>query len=84
MDFKKLYPTEELTELTQWFAERLDRLPPSLRIDEGTYIPNLRKTVEFHLAIVEAHYNNPTYSPQIYLFFRMRDRLREEGHFKDE
>lgn len=79
MEYKKTYTTEELREVIHWFEERKERLPQSLRLDKGTFIPDLPLTAGYYVAIARKHYANPTYGAQIWMLFKMHDRLLEEG-----
>lgn len=79
MEFKKLYEKEEITDLVDWFKERMDRLPASLQVDKATYLPDLPKTVRFYLELTEKLSKNATFGGQIHIFFCIRDRLIEEG-----
>lgn len=79
MEYKKIYSPAELQELTDWFKARMDRLPASFRLDAATFIPDFPATVTTYIAIVDAHKENATYGAQIYMLFRMRDKLLESG-----
>lgn len=77
MEYKKIYAPEEINELVEWFRARLDKLPKSLRLDKATYIPDFPTTARSFMAIAEMHRENATYGAQIYMLFRMRDKLLE-------
>lgn len=79
MEYKKLYDPGEVAELLAWFRQRLDRLPESIRIEEGLYVPDLRRTVPLLIEFAEVCSENPTYSAQLRRFFEIRERLIEQG-----
>lgn len=79
MEYKKTYTAEELRELIHWFEAHKEQLPETLRLDKSTFIPNFRLTAEYYISIARKHYANPTYGAQIWMLFRMRERLQEEG-----
>lgn len=79
MEYKKIYTTEELREVIRWFEQRKERLPQTLRLDKGTFIPDFPLTAGYYVAIARKHYANATYGAQIWTLFKMRDRLLEEG-----
>lgn len=81
MEYRKIYSSQELNELIAWFKQRMDRLPASLQLDAATFIPDFPATVSTYLAIVDAHKENPTYGAQIYMLFRMREKLQESDDF---
>lgn len=81
MEYKKIYSPAELKELTDWFKERMDRLPASFRLDAATFIPDFPATVTTYIEIVDAHKENATYGAQIHMLFRMRDKLLADGTF---
>lgn len=79
MEYKKIYTQEELDDIINWTRENFKRLPQSLRLDKGTYIPNLHSTMETYIEICEKHKLNPTYGAQIRHIFMMREKLLEEN-----
>lgn len=79
MEYKKLYDPGEVAELLAWFRQRLDRLPESIRIEQGLYVPDLRRTVPLLIEFAEVCSENPTYSAQLRRFFEIRERLIEQG-----
>lgn len=81
MEYKKIYAPEEIKELLDWFQARLADLPGSLRLDQATFIPDFPATARSFMAIAEQHRENATYGAQIYMLFRMRDKLLADGTF---
>lgn len=79
MEYKKLYDPGEVAELIEWFRQRLDRLPQSVRIEQGLFVPDLRRTVPLLIEFAEECSENPTYSAQLRRFFEIRERLIEQG-----
>lgn len=79
MEYKKLYDPAEIEDLLAWFRARLDRLPPSLKIANGLFVPDLPHTVRLFLEFTELRHENPTFSAQVRRFFEMRERLIEQG-----
>lgn len=73
--YAKHFNDSDLDDMLRWINENLDNLPESLRVDSGTYIPDLRTSVSHYLEIIPMHRENPTYSGQIYLMFRIRERV---------
>lgn len=81
MEYKRHYEPEEIAELKEWFAARIDRLPESIHYAPGIEMPELRRTVDIYLEICDLHADNPTYSTQIYQLFRIRECLIAKGYF---
>lgn len=79
MEYKKLYDPGEVAELIEWFRQRLDRLPQSIRIEQGLFVPDLRRTVPLLIEFAEECSEKPTYSAQLRRFFEIRERLIEQG-----
>ncbi len=79
MEYKALHTEEEFADVTTWFRERLDRLPKSLRVDQATYIPDLRKTVERYFDFIAQHRGHRRFGGQLDHLFRMRHILQEQG-----
>ncbi|MCG2650731.1 hypothetical protein JJE64_04845 [Alloprevotella tannerae] len=79
MEYKKLYTEEEIKELAQWFEARYDRLPSSVRIDEATFIPDLRKTAPLLIDMMLYQQEKPAFMGEIHQIFRLRERLIADG-----
>ena len=75
MEYKKIYSPEELAEVSDWVKKNLHRMPESLQLDASVFIPDLHKTMEIYLDIVDEHRENETYGAQIRHIFNMRDKL---------
>ena len=79
MEYKKHFTQEELAALLAWFDKRMDELPPSLCVDHGsTYIKDLKSLVDLYGDIIKDHQDNPTYSGQIYLLYKIKDALESK------
>ena len=78
-EYKKLYTEEEIKELAQWFEARYDRLPASVRIDEATFIPDLRKTAPLLIDMMLYQQEKPAFMGEIHQIFRLRERLIADG-----
>ncbi len=78
MEYKKLYTKEEIKDLLQWFGERFDRLPESIRIDQATRVVGMPDTARRLCEMVEANWENPTFSAGIRQVFLLRERLVDE------
>ncbi|MGM9693956.1 MAG: DUF6965 family protein [Alloprevotella sp.] len=79
MEFKNQYSKQEIEEAETWFRERWDKLPQSLQADPATRILDLRRTLENLIHLAKELQNNPTYAGQIYLLFKIKDKLQEDG-----
>lgn len=78
MEYKKHFTDDELKALVEWFKQRMDRLPASLQLDKATLIKDLKHTVTLYFDVVHLHKDNPTYSGQIYLLFKIKACLEEQ------
>ncbi len=78
MEYKKLYTKEEIKDLLLWFGERFDRLPESIRIDQATRVVGMPDTARRLCEMVEANWENPTFSAGIRQVFLLRERLVDE------
>ena len=77
--FKAEYKKRELNDLFKWFETRMDRLPASLQVDEGTYSPDLRATVTSLMHVIRAHTLTISQSGYVAQLMLIRERLKEEG-----
>lgn len=75
MDYKKQYTAAELAELKAWFAAHKDQLPATLQLDQATFVPDVARAVAQLEEIADLHYANPTFSGQIYLLFKIRQKI---------
>ena len=75
MEYKKLYSLEEVEQVKTWFRERWD----DLHLDQATYMADLRHTLTLYFEIADTLRENPTYSPQVYLLFKVQRALQEGG-----
>ena len=83
MDFKKKYSAEELNDLIAWFEANKQRLPQSLQLDPGNYIPDLKSTLEVMICVSQRTRNNPTFSGFICNLFKVRDKIIAENLLKE-
>ena len=74
-EYKKAYSAEELREIENWFQQREESLPAELHIGKEMFIPDLKHTLKIYLENAKLHRDNPTFSGQTYLLFRIRDLL---------
>ena len=79
MEYKKLYTEEEIREVETWFRERAGSLPASLEMGREMRIPDLRQTLDTYIENAKLHRENPTFSAQTFLLFRIRQKLEEAG-----
>lgn len=79
MEYKKLYSLEEVEQVKAWFRERWEKLPDDLHLDQATYMADLRHTLTLYFEIADTLRENPTYSPQVYLLFKVQRALQEGG-----
>lgn len=79
MDFKKQYIHEEIEEVIAWFEKHKNDIPQTLDLDKATHIPDFPSTLHCYIEIAQTHFNNPTYSGQIYTLFRMREAMQQMG-----
>ena len=73
MEYKKLYTEAEIKELAQWFEARY------VRIDEATFIPDLRKTAPLLIDMMLYQQEKPAFMGEIHQVFRLRERLIADG-----
>ena len=79
MEFKSHYTKEEIEEAEAWLQERWDKLPSDFKLDEATKITDLKRTLENLIHIAKELHHNPTYTGQIFLLFKIKDKLQEDG-----
>ena len=79
MEFKSHYTKEEIEEAEAWLQERWDKLPSDFQLDEATKITDLKRTLENLIHIAKELHHNPTYTGQIILLFKIKDKLQEDG-----
>ena len=77
MIYKKQYTEEEIADLKKWFEEHKDKLPSTLQLDTATFIPNVEQAVRQLMDIADIHRHNPTFSGQIYLLYRIKEKIEE-------
>lgn len=79
MEFKKKYTEEEIEELCSWFQKNEDKLPESLRVDNATFIKDLRKTVLLYIPLARDRREILCFSGQVFFLFKIRKKLMEMG-----
>lgn len=79
MEYKAQHTEEEFEEVIEWFKARLDRLPKDLWMNQATYIPELRVTVERYFDFVHAHHADKRFCGQLNHLFNMREVLQGQG-----
>lgn len=77
MEKKDLYTEEELAGLLEWFTGR--DLPESLQIDDATFTPNLRETIERLSGQARLCFKNPKMQGCIYLLEKIKSKLLEQN-----
>lgn len=77
--FKEIYSQEELNEIAEWFAQRMDKLPSELVINESTKTDNLQKTVQTLLALTKRSRLDVCFSGYLAHLFLIRRKLQEMG-----
>ena len=78
VEYKNLYPEEEIRDLLQWFKERYDRLPESIALDEATRVVGMPDSARSLCEMVETNWENPTFGASIRHVFWLRERLIED------
>ena len=73
MEYKKHFTDQEIEEVCNWFKAHFDQLTETLQLDKATCIRNFKQTVELYFDICRQHKDNPTYSGQIFQFFKMKE-----------
>jgi hypothetical protein len=81
IDYNKKYHKEDIEELRAWFASHT--LPQSMQIDESTFTPNLKKTVDALMHQAQRIYDNPNLYGVIYILERIRGHLTETENNKE-
>ena len=71
----KIYTSEELGELLEWFNGR--DIPESIQLDKATYIPNLKDTLSRLIVQAEINRENPKMQGEIFLLERLKAKLEE-------
>lgn len=79
MKYKKHFTDKELSDLLAWFDAHENALPQSIVVDKALYIKDLRYTLRLYRDIVAEHKDNPTYSGQIYLLFKIKKTLEDSS-----
>lgn len=79
MEYKKVYSPEELADIVSWARANMHRLPKSLQLGPGLFIPDLHYTMDTYIEICEKLGDNPSYGGQIRQIFMMRERLLEDN-----
>lgn len=79
MEYKEIYSSEEVAELEQWYAARRASLPRSVRLDAGTFIPDLPSTVGTLLSQARMHREVPAFAYAARMLLAIRQVLTQEG-----
>lgn len=77
--YKPQYTEEEVNSLTEWFEERMDRLPKTLRIDKATESKDLPRTVSSYIKLLRSIRMNVANSGYMAHLLFIREKLIEEG-----
>lgn len=77
-EYKRLYTKEAIDDLLQWFAQRYDRLPERIALDDSTTVFGMPETARKLCEMVETNCENPTFGACIRHVFRLRERLIED------
>ncbi|MGN0037035.1 MAG: DUF6965 family protein [Bacteroidaceae bacterium] len=79
MEYKEIYSSEEVAELEQWYAAHRASLPRSVRLDVGTFIPDLPSTVDSLLSQARMHREVPAFAYASRMLLAIRQVLTQEG-----
>ena len=74
-DYDEAFRDEQL----KWFEERIERLPQSLQINDATYSPNLKVTVDGLMRTLRCNKSSITFSGYMETLLQIREKLEEQG-----
>lgn len=77
MEYKSTYTEEDVKELYKWFDEQ--HYENTVDLGHGVNVKDVKLLVESSRTVAFKKSDNPTYSGQIYLLFRVRDELIKQG-----
>lgn len=83
MEYKQLFSKDEIDAVVEWFNNHKDQMPESLQVDKATYLPDFPRTVNNYIDIAHVHYQNPTYSGQIFFLFKLQEAMKKECGIAD-
>ncbi len=77
MEFKKIYTTEEVTELFEWFKDIAYEGP--LDIGHGQKFLNAKRTIDSIILQAKSQIGNPAFAGMIHKLFIAREELIKQG-----
>lgn len=79
--FKQAYTQEEIEEILEWFASRMDKLPETMQINASTYSENLQRSTQSLIDVVKYHKKDLSvvYYGYVSYLYLIRYRLQQMG-----
>lgn len=77
--FKPEFTNDEVKELIEWFASRIEKLPMAMQLNRSSHTDNLPHTVRRMIGVITEKGSSPTFSGYISHLFLIRERLKEQG-----
>lgn len=79
MEYKKIFPKEEMQTLADWFQRHMDEMPEDLWLDEATHYTRLKVTIGYLFEVYQLHGEKPAFSGQIHQLYLLKKKLVETG-----
>ena len=77
MEKKTIHTNEEILELKTWFDNMAEKLPKTMQIDNCTFSPNLKKTVEILLEQIHIIHKNSQMQGPILLLKKIKKNIED-------
>ena len=74
---KKMYTSEEINELKNWFESHKEQWPKAMQIDKSTYTPDLAKTIDTLFAQAYICHGNPKMQGCILILEKIKENLEQ-------